>query len=68
MNELWMWEFEGKQEHGLLREKRVGDYNLELMDQVRDEKGVLTFHRKRSDVTNLRRAKVVNADAVVSDE
>ena len=62
--ELYIWECEGKQEWGT---KDSGLWPLWIMNCAVDEKGTTTFRRQLNDVTNLRPAKVVDADAVVID-
>ena len=63
--ELYIWECEGKQEWGT---KDSGLWPLWIMNCAVDEKGTTTFRRQLNDVTNLRPAKVVDADAVVLTE
>ena len=56
MTDLFMWEYEGKTEFGYKYEARF----LTLMDPY--------LSKWRNEVTNLRPAKVVDADAVVLDK
>src|ERR1019366_2644819 len=65
MNELWMWDYEGKTEWGKIEEPQKGDYPLIILDCKPDKYGVTTYRRDRSHVTNLRPAQVNPADAVV---
>jgi hypothetical protein len=68
MNELWMWDYEGKTEWGKIEEPQKGDYPLIILDCKPDKYGVTTYRRDRSHVTHLRPAKVVDADTkLVSD-
>ena len=65
MNELWMWEYKGKTEWGKIEEPQKCDCPLIILDCKPDKYGVTTYRRDRSHVTNLRPAKVVDAEAVV---
>lgn len=59
MSNFVSWSYNGEIEYGYAPDEknRIGDYHLEGVE----------FDRKRSQVTNLRPAKVVEADAVSND-
>ena len=65
MTQLWAWEYEGKTEIGSVEGESSDYLDLRIALPKDNGKGTTVYWRSRSAVTNLRKVKVVDEDAVV---